>query len=347
MVKKTLLTLVKTILPLMLGVYLIWYFFSSMSDRSKELFYKALQEANYGWIVLSLLLGFAAYLSRAWRWGYVLEQLGFSTPFWNRYHAILIGYVVNLTIPRAGEASRSAMLYRSDGVPFSGSFGTIIAERAIDLLMLVGLAALTALLGWDDFIVIKHRIQDEFGNTVSSDRNQFPLAYLLYGLILIIGFIFAYLFLFRPPFRNKFLDFVTGVFKGVFSIFACGKPMAYIFHTLFIWTAYVLMFAAPFYSLEQTSDVPFSGILLGFIAGSLGITFTNGGIGTYPLLVGLVVTFYLQNDFPEDAQAVGNALGMLIWASQTLLMILLGLISLWLLPKNYARENENAPENQG
>ena len=107
------------------------------------------------------------------------------------------------------------------------------------------------------------------------------------------------------------------------------------------------MFALPFYSLEQTSGVPVSGILLGFIAGSLGITFTNGGIGTYPLLVGLVVTFYLQHEYPEDAQAVGNALGMLIWATQTLLMILLGLISLWLLPKNYVIQNENAQRDQG
>ena len=68
--------------------------------------------------------------------------------------------------------------------------------------------------------------------------------------------------------------------------------------------------------------------------------FTNGGIGTFPLLVGLVVTFYIGKDYPDDAQAIGNALGMLIWVSQTVVMIVLGLISLILLPKNYTKEDE-------
>jgi hypothetical protein len=95
------------------------------------------------------------------------------------------------------------------------------------------------------------------------------------------------------------------------------------------------MFALPFQSLVQTQDIPLAGILVGFIAGSLGITFTNGGIGTYPLLVGLVVAFYIGKDYPEDAQAIGNALGMLVWVTQTLLMIVLGLLSMVLLPTNY------------
>ncbi len=342
MIKKTVLTLVKTVLPLLLGIYLIWVFFSGMDPRAKELFYKALAEANYFWIFLSLLLGFIAYLSRAWRWGFVLEPLGYKTPFWHRYHAILIGYIVNLTIPRAGEASRSAMLYRSDGVPFSSSFGTIIAERAVDLVMLGLVALMTALMGWGDFMTIKQQIQDQFGDAVLNKQGGFPWKYVIYGLIILAGVGFAYLFIFKETFRSKFQNFAKGVLQGVFSIFTCGKPFSYSFHTLLIWTSYILMFALPFYSLEQTSSVPIAGILLGFIAGSLGIMFTNGGIGTYPLLVGLVVTFYLQKDYPEDAKAVGNALGVLIWATQTILMILLGLISLWLLPKNYSKENEDA-----
>ena len=152
MTKKTILTILKTVLPLLLGVYLIWVFFANMSEDSKKLFYTAIYEANYFWIVLSLALGVIAYFSRAYRWKYVLEPLGYETSFWNRYHAVMIGYIVNLTIPRAGEASRSAMLYRSDGVPFSSSFGTIIAERAVDLVMLASIALLTAVLGYNDFM---------------------------------------------------------------------------------------------------------------------------------------------------------------------------------------------------
>lgn len=340
MSKKAILTLVKTVLPLMLGVYLIWVFFSGMSKEAKELFYKAIYEANYFWVILSLLLGVIAYFSRAYRWKYVLEPLGFETKFWNRYHAVMIGYIVNLTIPRAGEASRSAMLYRSDGVPFSSSFGTIIAERAVDLVMLASIALLTAILGYDDFWEIKNRIETEFGSNGKNATDGFPwkmVITILFGAAVIV---FSYLFVFREKFRQKFIGFVKDVLAGLFSIFRSKQPMAYIFHTLIIWTCYVVMFALPFQALDQTATIPFSGILLGFIAGSLGITFTNGGIGTYPLLVGLVVAYYIGKDYPNDAQAIGNALGMLVWVSQTLLMIVLGLISLVLLPKNYTKEDE-------
>ncbi len=342
--KKAILTFVKTVLPLLLGVYLIWIFFSSMSPESKTLFYKAIREANYFWIVLSLLLGVGAYFSRAYRWKYVLEPLGYKTKFSNRYHAVMIGYLVNMTIPRAGEASRSAMLYRSDGVPFAKSFGTIIAERAVDFAMLCSIAFLTAFMAYDDFLAIKQQIIDSFGGSAAA-KGGFPWKLVIYSAILALGAVFAYLVLFKPQFRARLLNFIKEVFAGVFSIFRSKSPFGYVLHTLIIWGAYVAMFALPFQALEQTSGIHIQGIMLGFIAGALGITFTNGGIGTYPLLVGLVVAFYISDDYPDDAQAIGNALGMLIWVSQTLLMIVLGLISLVLLPKNYQNEDEQAPRD--
>ncbi|MEY4603636.1 MAG: hypothetical protein RIT43_928 [Bacteroidota bacterium] len=342
MLNKTVLTLVKTVLPLLLGVYLIWYFFASMDKKALELFYKALYEANYFWIILSLILGYIAYLSRAWRWGLVLEPLGYTTNFWNRYHAIMIGYIVNLTIPRAGEASRSAMLYRSDGVPFSNSFGTVIAERAIDLIMLLGVTLLTAFMGLSDFMEIKRRIEEEFSGPQNVQNSWWSWSGLLYSAILCIVLVFIYLFVFKPGFRKKLTDFIKEVLTGVWSVFKCKNPWSYVVHSLIIWFCYIIMFILPFYALEETKDVPLEGMLFAFIAGSLGITLTNGGIGTYPLLVGLVVTYYIQGEQGDNALAIGNALGMLIWATQTVLMIALGLLSLVLLPKNYSQENENA-----
>jgi uncharacterized membrane protein YbhN (UPF0104 family) len=345
--RKLLLTLVKTVLPLLLGIYLIWIFFSGMTPSSRDLFYNAILNANYFWIIISLLLGVIAYLSRAYRWKYVLEPLGHETKFWNRYHAVMIGYLVNLTIPRAGEASRSGMLFRSDGVPFASSFGTIIAERAVDLIVLIGIACLTAFLGYADFLEIKARIEQEFGASPGSGQtnNWVNWSTIIYVVLVTLALVFLYLFIFRPAFRKKFMDFVRSMLGGVLSIFKSKQPLGYLFHTAIIWGCYIAMFALPFQALEQTTDVPFAGILLGFIAGSLGITFTNGGIGTYPLLVGLVVAFYISDDHPNDAQAIGNALGMLVWVTQTLLMILLGLLSLVLLPNNYSKEEATDGNN--
>lgn len=334
MSKKIILTLIKTVLPLLIGVYLFWYFFTSMSTESKEQFYNALKSANYFWIILSVTLGVVAYFSRAHRWKYVLEPLGFETKFWNRYHAIMIGYLINLTIPRAGEASRSAMLYRSDGVPFTSSFGTIIGERAIDFVLLCSIATLTILVGHHDFNLIFQQIETQFG------FKGFPWQKLLYIAILGGVVMLALLVFIKNKFTAKVRKFTKEIFAGVFSIFKSKNPFAYILHTLIIWGCYVSMFWVCFFALNETGSIPFSGILIGFIAGALGITFTNGGIGSYPLLVGLVVAFYIGQTEGENAQAIGNALGMLIWVSQTVLMILLGLLSLVLLPKNYSKHDQ-------
>lgn len=337
--------LLKTVLPLALGVYLIWYFFSNMSDKSLEIFYKALREANYFWIVLSLLLSFSAFALRAYRWRYVLEPMGFKTRFWHRYHALMIGYLVNLTIPRAGEASRAAMLYRSDGVPFSRSFGTILAERAVDLFMLAVVAGITACLGYDNFVEIFRQIKEQFAP--SNAPGAFPWKIVIYIVLLSVVLFLAGLMIFSVKWKTKLTGFVKDVFAGLLSIFKSKNPGAYLGYTLLIWVIYIVYFGIPFLSLEQTKDFPIDGILLAFIAGSLGITFTNGGIGTFPLLVGLVVVFFLGADNP-DALAIGNALGMLIWVSQTLLLIILGLISLAMLPKNYKKENAETgiPESE-
>ena len=124
--------LLKVGLPLAFGIYLTWFFFDQMSDEAMNSFKKALREADYWIVSLSLVLGVVSYWSRAERWKYTLEPMGFQTSAWNRYHSLMIGYIVNLTIPRAGEASRALMLQRSDNVPFTKSFGTIITERIVD-----------------------------------------------------------------------------------------------------------------------------------------------------------------------------------------------------------------------
>jgi len=331
----------------MLGVYLIWFFFSSMSDEDKQHFYSAFRDANYTWIVFSLIFGLLALLSRAQRWKYVLEPIGYKTKFWNRYHAIMIGYLVNYTIPRAGEPARSAMLYRSDGVPFMKSFGTIISERAIDVLVLGVIAFITIYLGYDAFVAIKAQLETITAvNETSAEGFQWK--YVIYGALGLIVVILGALFVFKSSFREKLMGFIKDIIAGVFSIFKSKQPLAYIFYTLVIWLSYIAMFLLPFYALEQTSEVPMSCIFLGFIAGSLGIAFTNGGIGAYPLLVGFVIAFYLKEDYPSsDAEGIGKALGMLIWTSQTLMMIVLGLISLVLLPKNYSKNDKPTSIHSG
>lgn len=331
--KKAVSFLLKYLLPVGLGIYLVIYLFQSMEPKVKEAFFTAIGEANYFWIVLSLLLSVLALFSRAYRWKFTLEPLGYQTSFWHRYHAMMIGYLINLTIPRAGEASRAAMLFRSDGVPFARSFGTIVAERVVDLCFLLAITILTASLTASDFWEMKARIEQAFGGG-QSDSSLFMWIISGLGLFVLLALVVL------PSFRKKVLDFIQGLLAGLFSIFTARKWYLFALHTVVIWTLYVVYFALPFLALKPTTEVPFDGILLAFVAGSVGITLTNGGLGVFPLLVGLVIEFYLGPQYGEEAKGVGYALGMIIWTTQTFLIIILGVLSFLLLPNNFRKDEQ-------
>lgn len=339
--KNKLASFVKVIVPLGIGLYLLWFFYASMDEATKTVFYRAIREANYFWIGLSVLLGILSHALRAYRWKYMLEPLGYSPRFSHRFYTVMSGYLINLLLPRAGEASRAALLYRSDKVPFSKSFGTIIAERVFDSLTLGFILLFTLFLSLEDLLSIKEQIISGAGSGEESSSHL----WLKMGFItlIVLGITsFLYLWKKKEGFKEKIIEFITGLLNGVLAVFKTKKPIQFVVQTLLIWLLYLLYFAVCFYAFEETKSFPLHGILIGFIAGTFGIAFTNGGIGAYPYLVGIVVTFFIGGQFADSAEAegIGKALGMIIWSSQTIMMIVLGLISLILIPKKYNKEEE-------
>ena len=329
-------TLLKVLVSLGLGVYLTWYLFDIMSEEDIAVFKKTMINSNYWLISLSLILALVSYFSRAYRWGYTLWPMGYKSSFKNQYHSIMIGYLVNMTIPRAGEFSRAVMLKRSDNIPIGPGFGTIVTERIIDMIIMFSLAALAVLISPNETSIIFKRIKESFVGTSSEDGGSglWMYALIVFGLIL-LGLLFI------TRIRRRVLEFLNSLKEGLSSIFKVKQYWAYLFHTLIIWISYLVMFALPFYAIEGTSNVPFSGMLLAFSFGALGISFTNGGMGAYPLLIGITTAYYLQKQGVENADAIGNALGMVIWATQTIFLILLGLISFILMPRKYkSKDNE-------
>ncbi len=309
-------TVLKTVLPLLLGVFLIWYSIGSSTPTEREELWKSISHANPYWIILSLFLGLLSHWSRAYRWKYLLEPLGYRPGTLISFMAVMTGYLANLGIPRSGEVLRAATLTSYRDVPFEKSFGTIISERMVDLCMLMLIVGIAALFQSDNLISF-------------FSRNNINPFFSILALLCLLALGVIFLKVVRRttnPFLVKIRDFATGLLNGMKSILHLKHKAAFIFHTIFIWTMYVLMFYILKFAIPETSSLDFGVILLAFVVGSFAISLTNGGIGIYPLAIAAILT-----QFGIDQQ-LGEAFGWIIWGSQTLMNIILGGLSLIFMP---------------
>jgi len=332
--KATIIKILKIVAPFAIGLYLVWFFYNNLTPEEKNELFWAVNNADYKWIFISLLFGWASHLSRAYRWRFLLSPLGYRPRYWNAYHSTMIGYILNLTIPRSGEVSRAAFLGQYEKIPVEKSLGTIIAERVIDLVMLGIVFCIALSLQYDKIMNI---IQRESNTTTTGGGSNIILFVVIaMALLGIVGVMFI---LKKPAIKSKVIGFFRGLLNGLLTIFTMKKKWAFIGHTIFIWAMYVAMFSICFNALPQTTNVPFGGILAGFIAGTIGVIFTPGGLGVYPGLVAFAIVEY------GVGKGEGQGLGWLIWASQNALIVVCGLVSLLLMPR-YNRNNEQATTSQ-
>ncbi len=301
----------KIVLPLILGGFLVWY---SLSKISMDVLIGYFKEANYSWIFLGLFFGILSHLSRAYRWKFMLEPLGFKPKFANNVLAVLVGYLVNLALPRAGEVSRALVLTNYENVPFEKGFGTIVAERIADLIMMLCIVLITLFVQFD-FIY----------NLLTKNFN--PTKIIIVLAVLSIGFYVFSSFVKKAKsgFLLKIKTFVSGLIEGVTSIFKMKNKWAFIFHTIFIWVMYVAMFWATIPAIDGL-NVPLGGILIGFIAGGFSIAATNGGIGLYPIAVAGALALF---DIPTEP---ATAFGWIMWTAQTAMIIVFGGLAFLVLP---------------
>lgn len=339
--KKKLFAILKILLPLGVGIYLILFFYNALSEEDKEQVFIAFKKADYTWILLSVFLSFLTFVIRAFRWRYLLRPMGYEVSFAKCYHAVMFGYLLNMVIPRAGEPGRAGVLYKKANVPFQKGFGTIIAERAIDMLLLAAIGLITLYFQWRNLDLIQSRVnlytQSE---NASEETSYFWIVWIILGVLAALGIFLLYK---KRELRIKIIEILKGLWEGIISIRNSKSLLPFIFFSLLIWGLYILMFWVCFYSMEETAQTPAGGIMAAFIAGTIGIIFVQGGIGVFPALVGIVVTTYLFTNFEQPIHPIGFALGWVIWLSQTVSIVSLGLISLIWLQKS--TPNESTQQN--
>jgi glycosyltransferase 2 family protein len=306
----------KTLLPIALGVFLVWYSYDATSPENREQIIKYIKEADAFWVGLSVLLGILGHVSRAIRWNYLLEPLGFRPKLSNNVLIILMSYFANLGIPRTGEILRATALASYEGVPFEKGFGTIVTERVIDVAMLLLIVCLTLFLQTD---VILDLLQKKGINLTGV---FLLLALGIGGILIFVTFIKKSV----HPFAKKVKSFVKGLLDGVFSIFKMKHKWAFLFHTLFIWGCYVGMLWVIKFTVAETIGLSLGQLLVAFVAGAFAMATTNGGIGLYPIAVSNALALF------GISSVSGDAFGWIMWIAQTLMIVVFGAISFLLLP---------------
>lgn len=305
-----------TLIPLLIGIGIIYYQFTTLTQNEIENIKSSFKKADYFYIYVSLIIACIGFWSRAYRWKYALHHLGYKTKFSNNFFTVCVSYLVNLTVPRSGEISRAVLLKKYEDVPFDKAFGTIVAERIVDLLIFFLFVAIGFVSQFEKIYKFLLSKNVSLGSLVLAG---------IFGFILFIIFILIWIYA-EWKIILKLKNKLSGLIEGMSVIFTMKKKWKYLLHSFFIWFTYLIMFYVAIFALPETSKISFDIVVMGFIFGSLAIGFTNGGLGAYPFSIALIFSLY---GISKDA---GIAFGWLVWASQTVLTILLGIISYILLP---------------
>lgn len=275
-----------------------------------------IQGANPIWLVLCMLVSFCSHLPRIFRWQMMLEPLGHKPRFSVTAIAVYITYVANLAFPRLGEITRCGVISRYEKIPFNQVVGTMITERAIDLLCLLAFGVVTLLTQFD-------KIFQFFEERVAKPLAEKGLSMELLILIGVgfLGLIFLFFFLQRnsnSKFINKIQELIRGVINGVKSIKDVKNIPLFVFYTVLMWFLYFIMIYICFQAFPESKGLALGAGLSCFFFGSISLILVQGGIGAYPLAIKEVLLLY------GVSAAQGYAFGWVIWIAITLVILISG-----------------------
>ena len=275
---------------------------------------------EYIYIIISILFGALALISRGLRWVFLIESLGYSSSKKNAVNSVAVGYLTNILIPRAGEISRCTSLQQVEKIPFDKLFGTIILERIIDFAILIALILISFLYKFKEINLFFDEVLGTSENSIFSSPIFIALVVLTVVLYLLRNR------LKRLKFYEKIKNLIFGMKEGLISIKNLKNKTPFVIHTIFIWLMYVMMTYICFFAIEETKNLNiFDGIYITVIGGLGMIVPSQGGIGSYHLAVkiGLVGIGIAVQPALLFAFAVHTA--------QTLMTIVFGIVSSLLL----------------
>ena len=320
--KQKILTILKFSAFFTLGVFIFWLVYRDQDvNRIKDILRN---DVNYSWIWFSLFLSFLSHLSRTIRWMILIEPLGKKPGRMNTFLAVMVGYLMNLVLPRMGEISRCGVLARYEKISFSKLVGTVVTERLVDVVMLLLLTFLVIITQFGQIIGFLNNnpdVKEKLWGLIASPWVLLAVAAMLIGLwtlrrrIMKLGIL------------NKLSGFVQQFGEGLRTIRTMKNKWAFIGHTVFIWFMYYMMLFISFYAFEFTEDLTALAGLTAFVLSSYGMVApVQGGIGAWHFMV--IEALVLYGVTRPDS----TVFALVAHSAMTGMLIVIGLISLVALP---------------
>ncbi|MGN6165689.1 MAG: lysylphosphatidylglycerol synthase transmembrane domain-containing protein [Flavisolibacter sp.] len=338
--KKTIFTILQYTFFLGLGIFFVWLSVKNINHAQWLQIKDSLQRARHWLIIPVFVLLLLAHYSRALRWKILMEPMGYHPSNFNTFAAVMIGYLVNAGVPRLGEVVKCTLLSRYEKVRADRLVGTIVMERAVDLVSLIIVFILALIFQGH---VIGDYVITSFGNFFTDKTGHASVRKIVIALAAIAIFFAALSFLLKRfghiDAVAKIKNVIKGILHGLSSIRFIKHKGLFIFHSVLIWVLYLASTTIGIYALQETAPLGIGGGLTTLAVGSIGMVLTPGGIGAYPLLVAKLMSLY-----GLDEATIGNALGWLLWSVQTIIIIAGGVVFIALF--SYHNKKQKALETR-
>jgi len=309
----------------LLGIALIWWSLHQIPAEEWTKFTLALKQSKL-WIVFPVFIILAlSHFLRALRWRLIMEPLGYQPSIANTYLAVLIGYLANLAIPRLGEVLKCTLLAKYEKVPAEKIVGTIVAERAFDVLSL-GIVFLMAL--GLQFNVIEagwNQLKNQTANPLINSNEVNWKLYIYVGIGIVLVALFFILRKRIPTMVASIKQILSGIWEGVMSATKLKQQKLFFVYSFGIWFLYLLATYVGLYATAGTES-SFATAISCLAYASIGMILTPGGIGAYAYFMAKVL------ELNGVDYTLGLANGTLQWFSQFIIVLVLGGLSLIILP---------------
>ena len=309
----------KMVVFLGIGIFFIYWFLLKLEPQQKAAIWQAFREADYLWVAVAMAVSLLSHLVRALRWQLLYHPIGYKPHIGNVFGSVVVAYLANLAFPRAGEVVRCATLRTSEDIPVEKSLGTVVTERLVDTLAF----AIVVLIG---MLVMFGQAKDWLYNILSEKFDSLPNMAVIVSVLVVMAVMafLAYKFLWKRllhiPFFQKVDNMVRGMVDGLKSIFHMGtrRTVLFIVYSVLIYLLYILGGLIIFQAFDERGWLGMRAAFVIYIFGSVGMTFSQGGIGVYPVLIQLGLDIY------GISMEVGTACGWLLWGSQQAVVIAVG-----------------------